>query len=116
MMRPVLFVLKPSFADPKAGSGTFFCPHSATVEGLLSFHPELRERLDVRYVDFARPRREVIAELGEANQVCPVLILPRDWPEAVATGRRAEGRTFFVGATEIATFLAGWAGTGMPHP
>ena len=116
MMRPLLFILKRSFADPKAGPGMFFCPHSATVEGLLSFHPELRTRLDVRYVDFARPRREVIAELGEANQACPVLILPRDWPEAVATGRRAEGRTFFVGATEIAGFLSEWAGIGMPHP
>lgn len=48
MMRPLLFILNRSFADPKAGSGMFFCPHSATVEGLLSSHPELRERLDVR--------------------------------------------------------------------
>ncbi len=116
MIRPVLFVLRPSFAAPKAGPGTYFCPHSATVEGLLSFHPELRERLDVRYVDFARPRRAVIAEIGEANQACPVLVLPPEWTSPPANGRCAEGRTFFVGATEIATFLAEWAGIGMPHP
>jgi hypothetical protein len=116
MMRPLLFILKRSFADPKAGSGMFFCPHSATVEGLLSFHPELRTRRDVRYGDFARPGRAVIAELGEANQACPALIPPRARPEAVAPGRRAEGRTFVVGATEIAGFLSEWAGIGMPHP
>jgi len=116
MTRPTLFILKPSFADPAAGPGSFFCPHSATVEGLLSFHPELRERLEVRYVEFARPRRDVIALIGEANQACPVLILPPGSGTTSKTGRSANGRTFFVGASEISEFLATWAGIGSPHP
>ena len=115
MTRPKLFLLKPSVPDPKAGPGLFHCPHSAAVEGLLSFHPELRERLEVRYVDFARPRQEVIAELGEAHQVCPVLVLPPG-VQGPVPGRSAEGRSFFVGSPEIAGFLAQWAGTSLPHP
>jgi hypothetical protein len=31
-------------------------------------------------------------------------------------GRSAEGRSFFVGSSEIAGFLAQWAGTSLPHP
>jgi hypothetical protein len=116
MLRPLLFLLKPSFPDPKVGPGSYHCPHCAAVEGLLAWHPEVRARLDVRVVDFARPRREVIAELGEANQVCPVLILPSEWPNPPSWGRQVNGRTFFVGAAEIPRFLAEWAGTSLPHP
>lgn len=115
-MLPKLFILKPSFPDPNVGAGVFFCPHSAMVEGLLSFYPKLREQLDVRYVDFPRPRHEVISEVGEANQACPVLVLPQGWKAPEIPGRTANGRHFFVGATEIGTFLAGWAGIGLPHP
>jgi hypothetical protein len=115
-VKPILFMLRPSFPDAKVGPGTFFCPHTATVEGLLAIYPGLRERLDVRHVDFARPRHAVIAELGEAHQICPVLVLPAGWPDAPASARRAEGRAFFVGATEIAEFLALWAGIDRPHP
>lgn len=113
--RPLLFILKPGFADPGAGPGLFHCPHCAAVEGLLAFHPELRERLEVRYVDFERPRREVVAELGEAHQACPVLVLPPGARTAVP-GRSAAGRTFYVGAAEIAGYLAQWAGSSLPHP
>lgn len=115
-MRPILFLLKPSFPDPKIGPGLFYCPHCAQVEGLLSLYPHLRHRLDVRYVDFARPRHEVIAEIGESNQACPVLILPATFGTASVAGRTAAGRTFFVGADEISGFLAEWAGIAHPHP
>lgn len=115
-MTPKLFILKPSFPDAKAGDGLFFCPHSATVEGLLAFYADLRRRLDVRYIDFPKPRKEVIDEIGEAHQSCPVLILPPGWPDPPESARRANGRAFFVGADEIARFLAQWACTGRPHP
>jgi hypothetical protein len=116
MTKPTLFLLQPSFLDPAAGTGLFFCPHSATVEGLLSFFPVLRERLEVRFVDFPRPRSAVVAELGEAHQACPVLVLPPGWTGPTASGQQANGRTFFVGATDIASFLALWAGISLPHP
>ena len=115
-MVPKLFLLKPSFADPKVGDGEYFCPHSATVEGLLAYYPHLRERIDIRYVDFQRPRHAVIDEIGEEHQACPVLVLPDGWPPSGTDARHSNGRAFHVGASEIATFLASWAGTGMPHP
>ena len=42
---------------------------------MLSFFPELREKVDVRYIDFARPRQDLVVQLGEANQSVPVLVL-----------------------------------------
>lgn len=115
-MTPKLFILKPSFQDPKAGTGEFFCPDSVAVEGLLTVFPAVRQRLEVCHVDFARPRVAVVAELGEANQACPVLVLPADWPSLPANARRSQGRAFFVGAGEIGSFLAQWAGIPRPHP
>lgn len=94
----------------------FFCPHSATVEGLLSFYPHVRERLNVHVIDYPRPRKDIITEIGEAHQACPVLILPPGFARPKVASREAEGRLFFVGATEIAGFLAEWAGIGLPHP
>lgn len=113
---PKLFILKPSFPDPQAGPGPFFCPHSATVEGLLAFYPTLRDKLHISYLDFPRPRHAVIAELGEPNQACPVLILPPDWPSPPRSARTANSRAYFVGADEIARFLSHWAGIALPHP
>lgn len=118
-MRPVLYMLKPSFPDAKAGPGLFFCPHSATIEGLLSYAPALRERLEIRVVDFPRPRHEIIAQIGEANQACPVLILPPGVAPPAAmplAHREANGRVFFVGAQEIAAYLCAWASIPQWHP
>lgn len=109
-------MLKPSFPDANAGPGVFYCPHTATVEGILTFYPAIRDRLDVRYVEFPRPRHEVIAEIGEEHQACPVLVVPAGWDQATPPGRQARGRTFFVGAEEIGSFLAAWLGIARPHP
>jgi hypothetical protein len=78
---------------------------------------ELRHAVDVRYVDFQRPRPEVIARLGEANQSCPVLVLaagsPGDGPEV----KRAEGQgtRFVSGARDIGNHWANRFGTSRPH-
>ena len=117
MTRPKLFLLKPSFPDPKAGPGLCHCPHSAAVEGLLSFHPELRERLEVRYVDFPRPRPDVVALVGEANQSCPVLVLGEAAPaavEGVPIGSH-QGRRFVSGAEAIGNYLSAAYGIARPH-
>ncbi len=115
-MKPTLWLLKPNFPDPGVGPGLYFCPHCAAVEGILAYFPEVRERLIVRHIDFPRPRHEVIAEIGVDHQACPVLILPADWPEVQKGARQSMGRSFFVGEHEIASFLAEWAGTALPHP
>ena len=73
--RDKLFLLEPGFEDPNHPGQRFVCPHSNQIEGVLASFPELAGQLDIERVPFARPRRAVIAELGEANQSLPALIL-----------------------------------------
>jgi len=48
--------------------------------GLLEFYPALKRLLAVRWLDFLRPRPELIDLLGEEHQSCPVLVL-KDTPK-----------------------------------
>jgi hypothetical protein len=70
-----LFLLKRDFEDQAQPGIRFVCPECVFVEGLLSYYPYLRDHFDVLYVDFQRPRPEVIKLIGEENQSCPVLVL-----------------------------------------
>lgn len=71
-----LFLLKPDFQDVNRNAESrYFCPPCALIEGVLSFYPQLRNELEVTYVDFVRPRQAIIDLIGEENQGCPVLIL-----------------------------------------
>jgi len=71
-----LFLIKPDFKDlQRSSENKYFCPNCATMEGLLSFYPRLRNELEIHYVDFQRPRPAIVALIGEANQSCPVLVL-----------------------------------------
>ena len=74
-----LYLLKPDFQDQ---GKTYYCPGCAEVIGILEFYPELKRSIDIHYVDFPRPRPELISLLGEANQGCPVLVLaaPQNLP------------------------------------
>lgn len=74
MSRDKLILLEPGFEDPRYPGQRFVCPHGIQIEGLLAGSPELAERLDIERVPFPRPRREVIALLGEENQSLPVLV------------------------------------------
>jgi len=69
MEKDILFLLEKDFTD--GGSEPFYCPESALIEGVLSYYPHLREHLDVRYVNFAKPRAKIVELLGESNQSCP---------------------------------------------
>ena len=40
MSKHILFILTPGFYDGE--EGPFFCPHSAAMEGLLKYIPELQ--------------------------------------------------------------------------
>jgi glutaredoxin 2 len=72
---PKLFLLKPDFHDANRANGKlYFCPECSPIEGLLSYYPKLREKLEVHYLDYARPRKVLVDLLGEANQSCPVLV------------------------------------------
>lgn len=80
MQRDILFLLKPGFSDPALPGQDFYCWHCALMEGVLASFPDLGVNLEVRRIAFPRPRAEVIALIGEANQSLPVLVLADDAP------------------------------------
>jgi hypothetical protein len=115
MNRDRLYLLKPHFMD--GDKGPYYCPHCAQLVGLMEFYPTLKGQLEVRWLDFPRPRAELVALLGDENQSCPVLVLAHAPSSSLAALplRQARGRWFVEGAEEIATYLARVHGTGLPH-
>ena len=116
MARDKLFLLKPGFMDQ--GKGPFYCPGCASIEGILGFYPSLREEVEVRYIDFPRPRPEVIEESGNENQGLPALVLHTAVAPSVLDGldvREWNGRRFLKSATDIGRYLARTRGIGEPH-
>ena len=76
MTQTILYLLKSKFIDPTHGDDAqFFCPQCSPIEGLLAMFPDVRQALDVRYVDFVRPRGDMAAFV-EDNQGCPQIVLP----------------------------------------
>ena len=112
-MKDRLYLLKPNFLDQ---GKTYFCPGCAQVEGMLSFYPILRERVEVYYIEFPRPRPSLVAEVGEENQGCPKLVLggSQDIPPGV-TVAEGKGRRFIAAPLEICRYLASAYGVGEPH-
>lgn len=114
-MKDTLFLLKHDFPD---GPGKpFYCPECSQVSGVLHYYPHLRHHLEVRYVDFPRPRPDVVALVGEANQSCPVLVLGEAAPaavEGVPIGSH-QGRRFVSGAEAIGNYLSAAYGIARPH-
>ena len=109
-----LFILKPGFYD--GDEGPFYCPHSAAIEGILKYLPDLEEKVDVRRIDFQRPRMEVIELIGEENQGIPVLVLAENSetsPEARVYQKT--GRSFIHGTMDIGNFLSKSFGVMKPH-
>jgi uncharacterized damage-inducible protein DinB len=118
--RPVLFLLEPDFLDPEMGDpamgeGPWYCPHCAQVEGLLAMYPQLRARLDIRRVGFAKPRSAIVEFLGPEVQSCPMLVLPLGTPTPPVEHRVVRDRTILVGGTAIGGYFAHWAHIGRPH-
>ncbi|MFD1561888.1 DUF3088 domain-containing protein [Paraburkholderia silviterrae] len=72
-MKDKLFILRPGFFS--GSEGPFYCGDAVSVEGLLSFFPQLREAVDVEYIDAPRPRNAIIDLIGEGNQSAPVIVL-----------------------------------------
>lgn len=84
--KPILFLLDREFEDGQIPGQRFFCRHSLLLEGALSSIDGLDAQLDVRRIGFARPRREVIAEIGEQDQSLPKLVLPQGVRSDLASG------------------------------
>ncbi len=115
MKRDILFVLKEKFDD---GPGpAYFCPHCAEVTGILTYFPHLRHQLDVRYVDFKRPRSPMVDMIGESNQNCPMLVLaekPSLDTLEMMTGSH-DGRYFVSGPRDIARYWSHVHNISRPH-
>lgn len=114
MPKHKLFILKPGFYD--GDEGPFYCPHSAAIEGILKYFPEIEEKVDVRRIDFQRPRMEIIELIGEENQNIPVLVLAENSDTSrEARAYQKTGRAFIQGTMEIGNFLSKSFGVMRPH-
>lgn len=104
-MKDQLYLMAPGFMN--AGLGPFYCGDSVSVEGLLGFFPQLRELIDVNYVEFPRPRQALVEQLGEDNQSIPVLILAEDSPVLNSKSlHKAQGRYFLSNERDIRDYLS----------
>ena len=105
MFKDQLYLMKPGFMN--AGLGPFYCGDSVSIEGLLGFFPELRDQLDITYIDFRRPRQAVVDAIGENNQSIPVLILSDDSPNLPEIETRsANGRRFICTEKSIREYMS----------
>jgi hypothetical protein len=115
LKRDKLFLLKPDFADPAYPGQRFYCWHCALMEGVLASFPDLARRLEVERIAFPRPRKEVVALVGEANQNLPLLVLADDAPPALAGGTH-NGTRFVADKDDILAVLSKRHGFPVPHP
>jgi len=113
-MKDKLYLLKPGFTTSPEGS-PLYCSDSAPVEGVLSFFPELRQRVDVEYLAFARPRNVLVDALGEEHQSLPVLILGSEDASAAnaPVPKTAQGKRYFDDEKQIRQYLS--ARYGVPQ-
>lgn len=104
-MKDKLFLMKPGFSN--AGLGPFYCGDSVSVEGLLGFFPDLRDRVDIIYIDFPRPRQGIVDLIGEGHQSVPVLVLADDRTDAAGVDTKtAGGRRYIDDEKRIRQYLS----------
>jgi len=115
MSRDRLFLVRPGFEDPAYPDKRFYCWHCALIEGVLASFPELAQRLDVERIAWPRPRRSVIALVGEKSQSVPLLVLAAGETSAHRTGV-FDGRAFIADKDAILAALTERHGFPDPHP
>ncbi|WP_367181347.1 DUF3088 family protein [uncultured Roseovarius sp.] len=89
MTSTILYLLRSDFIDARAGNTAFYCPQCLLVEGFLSVFPHVRQNLDIRYVDFDRPRGDMTRYVSD-NQSCPQLVFP-DGDDRHSVGHSTSG-------------------------
>jgi hypothetical protein len=110
-----LFLLYPSFEDPALPGRTFYCEDCALIEGVLATFPMLKEKLEIHRIAYPRPRPEVVALLGEANQWLPLLIL-RNGDTSVHQTGIYQGLSFVSDKDAILRVLSERHALPLPHP
>jgi len=105
-MKDKLFMLRPGFFN--GSEGPFYCGDAVSVEGLLSFFPQLREAVDVEYIDAPRPRGAIVELIGEANQSAPVIVLGsgRTLKDTSVSVQEANGIYFINAPDDIRRYLS----------
>ena len=84
-MPDTLFLLTPGFPDEALPGRNFYCAHCALIEGVLASFPDLGNDIEVRRVAFPRPRKDVVALVGDEHQSLPLLILSDGPADGLAT-------------------------------
>ena len=115
-----LFLLRPNFPDKKLSeTDIYFCPDCAMIEGVLSYYPELKQKVEITYVDFEVPRQPIVDLVGEGFQGCPILIIHKDDMTAedhsMAEFRTSGDYKFLYKNTTIARYLGKKHKVGLPH-
>lgn len=113
-----LFLLKPDFTDDANGitGKRYYCPGCAMVKGMLGYYPQISENIEIQYVDFQRPRHDIIELIGQENQSCPVLILDENDLGLKPVYCQQFGEKYFINSPDlIVSYLAERFGTGIPH-
>jgi hypothetical protein len=105
-MKDKLFILRPGFF--KEADGPFYCGDSVSVEGLLSFCPQLRDAVDVAYIDAPRPRKAIVELIGADNQSAPVIVLGEghDPNDASVTVQEHNGTRFINTPDDVRRYLS----------
>ncbi|WP_366523355.1 DUF3088 family protein [uncultured Roseobacter sp.] len=117
MPTTILYLLRSEFADVQAGNTSFYCPQCLLVEGLLAVFPHVRQNLDIRYVDFDRPRGDMSLYVGD-NQSCPQLVFP-DEDHNYSTVQSLSGNSparRIDNVSDILTYLIQRFDLPRPHP
>jgi len=115
MKKNILFLLKPGFKSNEGGP--FYCPDSAAIEGFLKYTQEIQKKIEVKRIDFPKPRKEIVELIGETNQGCPVLVIDDSIEPPIEAKISFEtGRVFLANSAQICDFLARLYGTVRPHP
>ena len=115
MIYDKLFLLKPNFEDPAYPEQYFYCWQCALIEGLLQYFPQHGGDLEVKRIDWPRPRKEVIDLVGEENQSLPLLILKGKGRLSFQTDIYRE-RAFITDPYKILAALSERHGFPQPHP
>lgn len=115
-----LFLLKPDFTDIKIDNEgkLYYCPQCAMIAGIIKYYPQLETLIEIKYVDFKRPRKAIIELIGEDNQSCPTLIIENNQEENVDLSYfNLFGDKLFINSTDsILKYLSEKYGIGNPHP
>lgn len=115
MEKPILFMLNPWVEE--GHEGPFYCPDCGVVEGFFSYSPEIRNKIEIVWVAYERPRQKVVDCLGQENQGCPVLVL--DGKANAPEGARKSlttGKPFIDDPILICDYLGRCFGGIRPHP